>query len=462
MVTDIISVKTLLQNNKLYIPHYQRPYKWTEKNVNQLIDDVLFHKKKSAYRLGTLVLHEEEIVQKKENYEEEKKLVHSVVDGQQRSITLTLIAFAIVKNLQEELKKVHKRGEDDSVYTPKLELTFDNDISKTNIQNNYKVIERRIQEMDEETIRFFYEKCEVVLVTLDDISEAFQFFDSQNARGKDLDPHDLLKSFHLREMNGFSTEDERKQTVASWEAMDTDKLALLFSHYLFRIRKWSKGYSARYFTKNDVDIFKGVSPNISEYFPYANIYRIAHYYTTEYNSSYHRSIDQNSVEYPFQLDQLIINGKRFFEMVAYYDTMIEQMKARRDFKSLKIVNSYDGRYRTGDKYVYNLFYCGLVYYVDKFGEKDLEKAADKIFIWAYTLRLKLQSVRLDSVDNYALHKSHARVQLFRLIREAIHPRDITNVKLEFIEKKAFLTGNKLKKVEKVVERFIKLKYYAEI
>jgi hypothetical protein len=28
---------------------------------------------------------------------------------------------------------------------------------------------------------------------LTDVSEAFQFFDSQNARGRDLESHDLLK-----------------------------------------------------------------------------------------------------------------------------------------------------------------------------------------------------------------------------------------------------------------------------
>ena len=37
----------------------------------------------------------------------------------------------------------------------------------------------------------------MVEVVLQDISEAFQFFDSQNARGKDLEPHDLLKAYHL-------------------------------------------------------------------------------------------------------------------------------------------------------------------------------------------------------------------------------------------------------------------------
>ncbi|HPB20670.1 MAG TPA: DUF262 domain-containing protein, partial [Bacteroidales bacterium] len=38
--SEIISVRELLQNKEnIAIPNYQRPYKWTTKNVNQLIDD---------------------------------------------------------------------------------------------------------------------------------------------------------------------------------------------------------------------------------------------------------------------------------------------------------------------------------------------------------------------------------------------------------------------------------------
>jgi len=442
---DIITVKELLQIENLKIPNYQRPYKWTEKNVNQLIDDIIFHNEKSGYRLGTLVIH----IDKKE-----KEQVLNIVDGQQRTLTLTLIAFSIVQNCNNTLEKVYKRGEHLDNYTPKqLNLSFTNDVSKTNIQNNYKVIERRINEFDEKTIRFFFEKCELVKVTLTDISEAFQFFDSQNARGKDLEPHDLLKAFHLREMNKFSTEEDRIKTVENWENMNTEKLSKLFALYLFRIRNWSKGYSAKYFTKNDVNIFKGVSPNIQENYPFAKIYRITHYYTDNYNKSYHRNIDKNEFHYPFQIDQTIINGKRFFEMISFYDKMIDDIKNNKEFSILETIKTYAGSYRTGDKYIRNLFYCGLIYYIDKFGKKDLSKAIGKIFIWSYTLRLKLYSVRLDSIDNYALNKGHSQVQIFKEIREAIHPNDITNIKLET------LNENRSSKTEKIIELFKEMKYY---
>lgn len=436
MKPSIIKVKDLLQIKNLQIPDYQRPYKWTDKNVNQLIDDILFHKNKSAYRLGTLVIHNE------------ANDIMNVVDGQQRVITLTLIVHALKKSDKFKCIKSLAEFETNLVST----LSFSLDISKANIQSNFRAIERRINEFDEDIISFFFNECELVQVQLTDISEAFQFFDSQNARGKDLEPHDLLKAFHLREMTSV-TENERIKTIENWEAMETSELSKLFSHYLYRIKNWSDGKSAKYFTKDEVDIFKGLSPQIEENYPFAKLYRIAHLYTENYNRSYHSTTDKNSIDYPFQIDQPIINGKYFFEMVTYYGQLIAKIK-KRDHSLLNIIKSYPGCYRTGDKYVINLFYCGLIYYMDKFGEQNLEKAITKIFIWAYTLRLKLYSVGLDSTDNYALDKSHSQIQLFKKIRASIDPKGVLNIRLEVLQQKTLKRD-----IPEIVQVFIQEKYY---
>jgi hypothetical protein len=443
---NIITVKDLLTYN-LKIPEYQRPYKWTEMNVNQLIDDILLHKDKSAYRLGTLVVH---------NDIEENSL--NIVDGQQRTITLTLIANALIEDKDKKLNTI--KGLSD-FKTNLVDLRFSNDISKANIQINYKVIKRRIAEFDDTAILFFLNNCSLVKIILEDISEAFQFFDSQNARGKDLEPHDLLKAFHLREMNNSSTEDERLKAVENWENMDTNKLSKLFAQYLFRIRNWSKGHSAKYFSKNDVDIFKGVSPEIQEDYPFAKLFRIVHYYTEDYNQSHHSKIN-NHLDYPFQIDQTIINGKRFFDMISYYDKLIDDIKNYIKNTKIKIIINYPGSHRTGDKYIKNMFYCGLIYYIDKFinkdslkiDKKDLFKAIEKIYVWAYTLRLKLYSVGLDSVDNYALNKAHSNIQLFKEIRESIHPYDILNIDLKVLQQ-----GQLKRDIKEIIELFREMNYY---
>ena len=48
-----------IERINLTIPIYQRPYKWTAKNVNRLLDDIedAMHASKEVYRVGTLILH---------------------------------------------------------------------------------------------------------------------------------------------------------------------------------------------------------------------------------------------------------------------------------------------------------------------------------------------------------------------------------------------------------------------
>ena len=457
MIKEIkfIKVKELLTNKNLKIPYYQRPYKWTVKNVNQLIDDILFFNDKKAYRIGSIIIHEE-------NNEE------NIVDGQQRTITSLLIAKAILKNKIEELEALKKIYSEKKIndYFPQINWEFSNKTSQLNIKRNYIEIERRIKEFDQKTIHFFFEKCELVKVTLTDISEAFQFFDSQNARGKDLEPHDLLKAFHLREMSEIN-DAEKKEIVNIWETMVTDELSSLFEKYLFRIRNWSKGYSARFFTKNHTDNFKGISPNNNNIKPFAEPFRITHHFIDNYNKRYDRKIDFQYKNFPFQLDTVVLNGKRFFEMIAYYKSKIDKIvsedyektssylkinKNNMAYEILKEINTYPTRYRKGDKYIRNLFNCALIFYIDKFGLEDIEKAIEKFFIWAYKLRLVHHSVQLATVDNYALNSS-----MFKFVRETVNHKSIINYNIENIN----VGDIHSTKNEKIIDLFKKLKYYDE-
>jgi hypothetical protein len=70
-----------LEEISLTIPDYQRPYKWTAKNANQLLDDIeeAMNDNKEKYRVGTLILHKDEYGR------------YNIVDGQQRTITFSLL-----------------------------------------------------------------------------------------------------------------------------------------------------------------------------------------------------------------------------------------------------------------------------------------------------------------------------------------------------------------------------------
>lgn len=421
----IITVAELLQDGMLSLPIYQRPYKWQPQHVEQLFDDLARHRGKPAYRLGTLVLHQHGGAGR------EKR---DIVDGQQRTLTLLLIVHALMDLIDRREKSVSTEAlvELALIRQMMIKPRFSSAISQHNLRQNYQVIHRRVArpDFDEVAVDFLLRRCELVRVTLNDISEAFQFFDAQNARGRDLAPHDLLKAYHLREFGG--DEALKQGTVSAWENSDSRELETLFGQYLFRIRRWVKGDSARSFSKNDVALFKGVNLADGDGYPGLRVIRLAH-----------ESVDAGRMPaFPFQLDQPVLNGRRFFEMIHHYQKSglacanrtwaedwlpVERLDGFAP-RILQALSRYEGRKRTGDGYVRMMFDCLLLYYVDRFGSTELSRAIEKIFIWAYSLRLSMQVVQLASMDNHVLGNN-----LFRVLREATHPQEFLQHPLPTVE-----------------------------
>jgi hypothetical protein len=282
------------------------------------------------------------------------------------------------------------------------------------------------------------------------VSEAFQFFDSQNSRGRDLDPHDLLKSYHLRELND-EDEQSKVKTIANWESHDSKELADFFDKYMYRSINWIRGNPARHFTKNDIKLFKGVNIRKSKNYPFTESLRITHYHVDNYNHQYERNINGNSITFPFpfpfpfQLDQTIINGRRFFEMVQHYQEQIKLAKEIIKSKSIildecalsivKTINTYADNNRKGDEYVRSLFDTILMYYMDKFGTIEISRAIEKIFIWSYRLRLEKKAIQIATVNYHILENN-----MFKHIRESTHPEDFLNLPFSRIRSNNLFTN----------------------
>ena len=454
---EVITVAELLQKQNLSIPLYQRPYKWTVKNVTKLFEDITVFQKKSSYRLGTIVFHEDDGTL-------------NIVDGQQRTITMLLAARALIHYLHEQVEGGEKIKRRDlkqllgDLDTTMVNPEFHSEISQHHVSENYMTISRIVSRSDftEDLVDFLLNRCEFVTFTLTDISEAFQFFDSQNARGRDLEPHDLLKAYHLREYSD-ADQGSKAETIRAWENCDTHELASLFSLYLYRIKNWTRGHSARYFGKNDTGLFKGVNLDRTSPFPYTTQISMAHHYVDHYNQQYERKVDGGLQEFPFQLDQTVINGRRFFQMIAHYlnklkrsddnatdhPILVDEEKLDENAKTImKTLNTYAGRHRTGDRYTRSIFDCLLLYYIDKFGEYELSRVVEKCFIWAYSLRLNMQVVQLASMDNYVLANN-----LFKVIQDAIQPSDFTTYPLPVV------SGVRATRIDELKELFTQMKYY---
>ena len=402
----------------LDIPSYQRPYKWTTKNVNQLIDDIDESMKagKELYRVGTLILHK---------HVKDEKVVYDIVDGQQRTIT-----FVLLLNYFGEKVPFLQR-----------EITY-NSYSIQNVSNNSRTIKRRrdnLEEDEREELKKYIEcNCELIVVVTDDLTEAFQFFDSQNARGKELYPHDLLKAYHLREMSQMD-EQETEKIVKTWEELDQKSLSNLFKEYLYRLKRWVQGNRAEELTEHNIDIFKGISAK--DNYPYAQYYKGAFSYADDFNHSHMSFVTGLQKLRPFQLNAPIIAGKPFFEYTKYYFDILDDIQNNEKYegcfiKDNEIIKTLDlPKYKngTGNRITRLMFDTAILLYIDRFCSENVSKSDTEqlnrfviyAFIWAYSMRAQYYNVGWLVAQNYILKTGNVDVvnsyNMYKVINESDSP-----------------------------------------
>lgn len=371
----IWSVDELLRKN-LIIPDYQRPYKWTDKNVTELILDIqksIEENRKYSnfkYRIGTVILHKNE----KEEYE--------IVDGQQRILSFLLLKLYLDSKFSCNL----------------LKTKFINKITQKNLHDNYATIQQWFSSFDNSEKAIFNNAIksilEVVVITVEKIDEAFQLFDSQNTRGRALYPHDLLKAYHLREIHDKY---EIQDAVVKWESKDPKAIRELFDLYLFPVWNWSKRQKCGNFKSADIDVYKGIEE--------------------KYGYTYARRANK-AMPY-FLLTEPFISGSDFFGMVDHYMRMLNDIKEEivtnsdPAFEKIRSILAHGRTVTTvkeldkvksssaGFNYARNLFICALLCYYDRFHNFDV-MAVKKLFTWAMMIRVDMRSLGFDTINRYAI------------------------------------------------------------
>lgn len=406
----------------LSIPIYQRPYKWTARNAIQLLDDIIeaMNDNKESYRVGTLILHRAS-----------SQGSYDIVDGLQRIITFSLLLKALGKNdiafLQQEL--------------------YDNEYNARNISNNYRALERRVSKPDlkesqqqkeeyyvkeqecKRLIEFVEDRCELIVVVTSDVSEAFQFFDSQNARGKALYPHDLLKAYHLREMIDIE-ENEVERIVKGWEQISQSGLADFFGNYLYRIKEWVNGNRAEVLDERNIHMFKGITRSART--PYAQFYKSAYCCADMVNSSAMPFVSGTRNINAFQLDAPIIAGKPFFEYTKHYYAILKDIQDNSKYEGFYIndniiVKTLDRYFKkgVGNGIARLLFDTSVLLYVDRFcpesypTKEDMELFEQFVvyaFVWAYSLRAQYTNLGWLSAQNFIMETNENLKNSFNMYK----------------------------------------------
>lgn len=442
-----------IDNIKLSIPDYQRPYKWTARNAIQLLDDIIEarNSNKEVYRVGTLILHKET---------KEDKELYNIVDGQQRVITFALLLYALLRDDDEQT------GKEDNSINFLEQGVYANAYTCHNVSNNLNAFRRRVQKTDDADFKsdmkhlrkYIEDRCELIVIITEDLSEAFQFFDSQNARGKALYPHDLLKAYHLREMADLD-EAKVEKIVKDWESIPQNELASFFGDYVYRIREWIKGDWAYGLNERNIYKFKGVTKNTRT--PYAQFYKGAYAYAAQVNSSSVPFVTGTRELTAFQLNAPIIAGKPFFEYTKHYYDILEDIRDNSQYdgfyiKGDEIVKTLDKYFSSGvgNKIARLLFDTALLLYVDRFCPATYPTKLDTdlfgqfevfAFVWAYSLRAQYTHLGWRSAQNYVLGKAPVKnsMNIYKLIVEADTPASLLSamadrlvpISLEYKEEK---------------------------
>ena len=420
-----IKVSDLMSLPNLHIPEYQRPYRWTTKNVEQLFADINNARAngKQDYLIGSVIIHKKE----------DNTL--DIVDGQQRITTLYLIAKAL------------------NYKAPLPHLAFNHADSFFHIHENnafiHEWVELNLAKSDRQNfLDYIFGNCQVVKVTVKLLHEAFQLFETQNGRGKELEAYNLLKAYHIRAMTSSSRK-EKIDCDVRWEdaAMYADKnntprdlLRQLINEHLYRCRLWSRSEEAGRFSKQCVDEFKGftVDRDTPVEFAYQNCLvqqQIASGLMQMMNTglfkvkSRFEHGDPNNISPFVNINQLIVNGKPFFDWVETYIEIYKRIFMQPDSSQLSNFKDfyrsfckYEGCQRNGDSYIREVYKSAIILIFDRFGEKGLNHLYKAVYICLYRMRLEKKQVRYATMSSYS-----SSGWIFALINNARNISDLSEI-----------------------------------
>ncbi len=230
----------LFSNMKFRIPRYQRPYAWEEDQVSEFWNDLVGDNQ--PFFIGSLIL----------NYETLKDTGYiEIIDGQQRLLTITILA-AVLRDLAQDIDPAtaeryqrqdiaieDREGHQDFRILPgdstrqffkQYIQCQGNDISQAHartkeelrIQRNYQFLYKKVKEgierfhSNDRKIRYLNDIRKrvsdliVIRIQIENEEDAYEIFETTNARGVDLSVSDLIKNLIFKKIPAKNDRDFAK------------------------------------------------------------------------------------------------------------------------------------------------------------------------------------------------------------------------------------------------------------
>ena len=212
-----LSVNRLLNEDTYAIPLYQRNFAWTYDEIEQLLNDVAdaFQETRDNYYIGTLVVNKENDLFK-------------IIDGQQRTTALNLIALALKHEFGfDRLKAVNltfparKKSNENiqKLFTKqKISENDENELTR-GYRHAHDALKKVLEERQFESQSFFnylFDKVIIFRSILPNDLDLNLYFERFNSRGEQLEAHEILKA---QMMAKFGEDQEMAQKFARiWDA----------------------------------------------------------------------------------------------------------------------------------------------------------------------------------------------------------------------------------------------------
>ncbi len=412
--------KLFKRYTNIVVPEYQRPFRWDDEKVEELLTDfeeffIKDPKLGLEYYMGSILF-----------YDNKKKKTLEIIDGQQRLTTLLLIQYCLNGEL-----------------TDGQNLTYNSHISFYNIQKVKQFLEAKMSLLDDLNDLKFLKNIRLTVIISKNEDNAFAFFDSQNNRGVSLGADDYLKAYHLRSVK---SENLQATLAQEWEQVTFDSqkeknteagLLHLFYKILYRSRQWRgqselipeqkeqilKAFQKQtYKPRGDTyyDLFSGRNNQKYDGVILNGQDKIEYQPTT--------NVSQENTKLPFTIRQPLYKGLNFFQFTQKYHSIHQHIFSYNGnvTDSIVAVRKYYNSIYPINMSIFLRHYMQLclVMFYDVFGENEIDIAIKYFDYFIGSIRIEKYYVRRQAVRN-SLKKEYSN-NLLDVIAHAYLPEEIFN------------------------------------
>lgn len=349
------------------IPDYQRPYAWTTEQATELFDDLYSAMQdarvsgaSSQYFLGSIVL-----------IKNDRDPKSSVVDGQQRLSTLTML-FAVLRTLMPDAADditdfLYKKGKVSLGEKNEYRLSAreeDADFFRTNIQEPGGIAQlvASTEKLDDSRLRyrenvglllekakalspdelialwqFLANDCSLVVISTPDLEAAYRIFSVLNNRGLDLAPIDIIKAQVLGLIRTTGGDVKSRAYAKEWSHIESslgrDAFGDLFVHIRSIYAKKKQKYTLVKEFQEHVTEYKSPIDLIDKVIkPYAEVWdfmRGADFEATEHAETINEYLSWlNRVDFKDWVPPALVCFKRFRQqpkLLAEFFQLLERL-----------------------------------------------------------------------------------------------------------------------------------------